>query len=75
MLADEHEVGLDLLALCIGCLEVLIPVTHRPATGFRKPQGSIISCSHQVVTQMRQTTTKLHLVDCCDKIHSHLEGQ
>jgi hypothetical protein len=24
---------------------------------------------------MRQTTAKLHLIDCCDKIQGHLEGQ
>jgi hypothetical protein len=53
---------------------VLIAITHRPATGFRKPQGRVISRAIQVVTKMRQATAEMQLVDCRDNAYGHLES-
>jgi hypothetical protein len=76
---EQHEISLDLHGLSVGCLEVLIaithrPATHRPATGFRESQGRIISRANQVVTKMRQATAKMQLVDCRDDAYGHLES-
>jgi hypothetical protein len=71
---EQHEISLDLHGLSVGCLEVLIAITHRPATGFRESQGRIISRANQVVTKMRQATAKMQLVDCRDDAYGHLES-
>jgi hypothetical protein len=62
------------LCLSVGRFEVLIAITHRPATGFRKSQGRIISRANQVVKKMRQATTKMQLVDCRDNANGHFES-
>jgi hypothetical protein len=71
---EQHEIGLDLLGLSIGCLEVLIAITHRPATGFRKSQGRIISRTNQMVTKMRQATAEMQLLNCRDNAYGHLKS-
>jgi hypothetical protein len=71
---EQHEISLDLLCLTVGCFKMLIAITHRSATCFRKSQGRVVSRTNQVVTKMRQATTKMQLVDYRDNAYGHLES-
>jgi hypothetical protein len=73
LLSDEHQRCLNLLILCIGSFEMLVPIAHRPAAGLGKPEHRISGSSYQVVTNMGKTATNLVRVDRDNQLDGDLE--
>ena len=62
--SDQFKSCLYFLDFGVSSLEVLVPVTHCPAIGFRKPQGSVVSRTMKMISQMCQAALQAERVDC-----------
>jgi hypothetical protein len=57
--SDQDEIALHLLILGVRGFEMLISVTHGPATGLGKPERRVVSRPGQMITEVGQASRHL----------------